>query len=195
MHADSATEWLDNVPVFGTISLLKRRWQIADVAQLVEHTTENRGVNSPSLFVGTARLVVVSKMRVWLSGRASPCQGEGRGFKSRRPLEKDEGIYPSSFLFYGPVAQLGARLNRTEEVRGSNPLRSIIQTPVGFCFRRCFIIPIRHPRACNWRLIQKINGVAGTMISNSLMWMGGNNTMKASTPSMTSIEVTASWCR
>jgi hypothetical protein len=26
----------------------------------------------------------------------------------------------------GPVAQLGARLNRTEEVRGSNPLRSTV---------------------------------------------------------------------
>ena len=25
-------------------------------------------------------------MRMWLSGRASPCQGEGRGFESRRPL-------------------------------------------------------------------------------------------------------------
>ena len=27
-------------------------------------------------------------MREWLSGRASPCQGEGRGFKSRLPLYK-----------------------------------------------------------------------------------------------------------
>ena len=25
-------------------------------------------------------------MRKWLSGRASPCQGEGRGFESRLPL-------------------------------------------------------------------------------------------------------------
>ena len=25
-------------------------------------------------------------VRTWLSGRASPCQGEGRGFESRRPL-------------------------------------------------------------------------------------------------------------
>jgi hypothetical protein len=25
-------------------------------------------------------------MRTWLSGRASPCQGEGRGFESHRPL-------------------------------------------------------------------------------------------------------------
>ena len=25
--------------------------------------------------------------RKWLSGRASPCQGEGRGFESRLPLQ------------------------------------------------------------------------------------------------------------
>ncbi len=33
-------------------------------------------------------------LRTWLSGRASPCQGEGRGFDSRRPLQ------------YAPLAQL-----------------------------------------------------------------------------------------
>ncbi len=27
-------------------------------------------------------------MRKWLRGRASPCQGEGRGFESRLPLHK-----------------------------------------------------------------------------------------------------------
>ena len=32
--------------------------------------------------------------------------------------------------YNGPVAQLGARLNRTEEVRGSNPLRSTGQRTV-----------------------------------------------------------------
>ena len=25
---------------------------------------------------------------MWLSGRASPCQGEGRGFESRHPLQE-----------------------------------------------------------------------------------------------------------
>ena len=29
-------------------------------------------------------------MRKWLSGRASPCQGEGREFESRLPLQYDE---------------------------------------------------------------------------------------------------------
>lgn len=33
--------------------------------------------------VSRGRLPVVSIMRLWLSGRASPCQGEGRGFESR----------------------------------------------------------------------------------------------------------------
>ena len=35
--------------------------------------------------------------------------------------------YNALRLVSGPVAQLGARLNRTEEVRGSNPLRSTRQ--------------------------------------------------------------------
>ena len=34
----------------------------------------------------TARRESVGAARTWLSGRASPCQGEGRGFESRRPL-------------------------------------------------------------------------------------------------------------
>ncbi len=35
-------------------------------------------------------------MREWLSGRASPCQGEGRGFESRLALTKSldfQGIF------------------------------------------------------------------------------------------------------
>ena len=38
------------------------------------------------------RLVSVGAMRTWLSGRASPCQGEGRGFESRRPLGVARGF-------------------------------------------------------------------------------------------------------
>src|SRR6266508_6283913 len=58
----------------------------AEIAQLVEHATENRGVASSILALGTT---------IWWSrfasgsgsvGRASPCQGEGRGFESRLPL-------------------------------------------------------------------------------------------------------------
>ena len=36
--------------------------------------------------------------RTWLSGRARPCQGRGRGFESRRPLESRNGI-PVRFFF------------------------------------------------------------------------------------------------
>src|SRR5690606_21561532 len=32
-------------------------------------------------------------LRTWLSGRASPCQGEGRGFESRRPLHSSTFPY------------------------------------------------------------------------------------------------------
>jgi hypothetical protein len=39
-------------------------------------------------------------------------------------LDSHLGVRYNRFVV-GPVAQLGARLNRTEEVRGSNPLRSI----------------------------------------------------------------------
>jgi hypothetical protein len=30
---------------------------------------------------------IMRGLRAWLSGRASPCQGEGRQFESGRPLE------------------------------------------------------------------------------------------------------------
>ena len=63
---------------------------LAEVAQVVEHGTENAGVDSSSLSLGTtggklSRAAGVDE-RKWLSGRASPCQGEGRGFESRLPL-------------------------------------------------------------------------------------------------------------
>ena len=35
----------------------------------------------------------VEATRTWLSGRASPCQGEGRGFESRRPLGGSRPIH------------------------------------------------------------------------------------------------------
>ncbi len=38
-------------------------------------------------------------MREWLSGRASPCQGEGRGFESRLALIKNRLKLVGFFLF------------------------------------------------------------------------------------------------
>ena len=51
----------------------------ASVAQLVEQRTENPRVGGSIPPGGTI-------LREWLSGRASPCQGERREFESRLPL-------------------------------------------------------------------------------------------------------------
>ena len=56
----------------------------AEIAQLVEHATENRGVASSNLALGTITWSASSGSGS--VGRASPCQGEGRGFESRLPL-------------------------------------------------------------------------------------------------------------
>jgi hypothetical protein len=38
--------------------------------------------------------------RKWLSGRASPCQGEGRGFESRLPLQFKTGASKAPFFIF-----------------------------------------------------------------------------------------------
>ena len=94
------------------------------------------------------------------AGRASPCQGEGRGFESRRPLGRRPGNRPD-FLggvaerrgnglqirvrgfksrrhletLLGPLAQWLARFLDTEEVTGSIPVWSTSKTPVFGGFR------------------------------------------------------------
>ena len=71
----------------------------ASVAQSVEQGTENPCVGGsipPGGTIYTNNLyqfdtVLIGRpssiMREWLSGRASPCQGERRGFESRLPLQ------------------------------------------------------------------------------------------------------------
>ena len=54
-----------------------------------------------------------SCLRKWLRGRASPCQGEGRGFESRLPLHV--------FHTLGMWRSLVARYLGEVEVPGSNP--------------------------------------------------------------------------
>ena len=49
------------------------------------------------------------KMREWLSGGVSPCQGEGRGFESRLALRKNIGnvdftAFPFFVFNIGPIA-------------------------------------------------------------------------------------------
>ena len=61
--------------------------QRAEIAQSVEHATENRGVASSILALGTKQVAgMVLSSGSGSVGRASPCQGEGRGFESRLPL-------------------------------------------------------------------------------------------------------------
>ena len=95
----------------------------AEIAQLVEHATENRGVASSNLALGTT---------VWWSrhssgsgsvGRASPCQGEGRGFESRLPLHLFARDAPGASPGRPPAAPSSS--GRTADFgsvnRGSNP--------------------------------------------------------------------------
>src|SRR5688500_19833120 len=60
----------------------------AEVAQSVEHRPEEAGVVSSILTLGTTSAVSLGEQAGGSGsvGRASPCQGEGRGFESRLPL-------------------------------------------------------------------------------------------------------------
>ena len=60
----------------------------AEVAQLVEHRPEEAGVVSSNLTLGTTQWGAHRRQSGGSGsvGRASPCQGEGRGFESRLPL-------------------------------------------------------------------------------------------------------------
>ncbi len=59
---------------------------LAEIAQLVEHMTENHGVASSILALGTLGLEKTGFCGHSSVGRTSPCQGEGHGFESRCPL-------------------------------------------------------------------------------------------------------------
>jgi len=56
-------------------------------------------------------------LRTWLSGRASPCQGEGREFESRRPLH----VFQNSFA---PLAQLDRVFDYESKGRKFESLRA-----------------------------------------------------------------------
>ena len=74
----------------------------AEIAQSVEHATENRGVASSILALGTTisgQAGNGSPSGSGSAGRASPCQGEGRGFEPRLPLQ-----FFSSFGRPSPLA-------------------------------------------------------------------------------------------
>ena len=69
--------------------------QNAFVAQSVEQGTENPRVGGSIPPGGTIKFWI---MREWLSGRASPCQGERREFESRLPLHFGTSLSCSFFV-------------------------------------------------------------------------------------------------
>ena len=89
------------------------------IAQLGEHLPYKQGVTGSSPVVPTIYL------REWLSGRASPCQGERREFESRFPLHNrrySQAVRPRSAKPSCP---------------GSNPggaSKKILHNCVGFLF-------------------------------------------------------------
>jgi hypothetical protein len=93
----------------------------AEIAQLVEHATENRGVASSILALGTTHPVGAWQRLTGGSGsvgRASPCQGEGRGFESRLPLHFFHPQAPARTA--GPSSS-GRTADFGSVNRGSNP--------------------------------------------------------------------------
>ena len=78
---------------------------LAEIAQLVEHATENRRVDSSSLSLG----IFGHKSRPCgrsSVGRTPPCQGEGHEFESRRPLKFPRWlIVPYQPSYFGDVAK------------------------------------------------------------------------------------------
>ena len=65
----------------------------------VEQWTENPRVVGSIPTLGTSGTATGRRLeRKWLSGRASPCQGEGRGFESHLPLHFADIKKPSESL-------------------------------------------------------------------------------------------------
>ena len=60
----------------------------ADVAELADALDLGSSVNDMGVRVSSSAPNTQKTMREWLSGRASPCQGERREFESRLPLHK-----------------------------------------------------------------------------------------------------------
>ncbi len=59
--------------------------------------------------------------RKWRSGSASPCQGEGRGFESRLPLQR---IPRSEAIFSGSLVGGEERQVRVRSARECNPQKN-----------------------------------------------------------------------
>ena len=69
--------------------------------------------------------------RKWLSGRASPCQGEGRGFESRLPLQCHPGRCPGVFVYSDRDAQVCSRSRVLSCGRGGMADAAVLKTAEG----------------------------------------------------------------
>ena len=118
-----------------------------------------------------------------------PCHGRDRGFESRR-------LRQSTSYRYGAIAQLGERLNRTQEVRGSTPLSSTKRPPErnygrtgcagssvdrvpdyesgGRRFESC-------PARQYWRGVRVVEGAALEMLCTGNRTEGSNPSLSATT--------------
>ena len=75
-------------------------------------------------------IILISKMTEMIAN--SDASQSPKAIRQRRtkkcltlPVQTVRILNLEIWMEYGPVAQLGARFNRTEEVEGSNPSRSI----------------------------------------------------------------------
>ena len=78
------------------------------IAQLGEHLPYKQGV------IGSSPIVPTTYLREWLSGRASPCQGERREFESRFPLHNrrySQAVRPRSAKPLRPGSNPGGASN------------------------------------------------------------------------------------
>jgi hypothetical protein len=94
----------------------------AEIAQSVEHATENRGVASSILALGTINGWRGLSSGSGSVGRASPCQGEGRGFESRLPLHS----LKAEVSAIGRIRRLVADANGCLPESESLPLRLVV---------------------------------------------------------------------
>ena len=76
--------------------------KFASVAQSVEQGTENPRVGGSIPPGGTTTSFLEVNVREWLSGRASPCQGERREFESRLPLH-EKSVLNFQYAFFSDI--------------------------------------------------------------------------------------------
>ena len=91
-------------------------------------------------------------MREWLSGRASPCQGERREFESRLPLQKQKTLYASFVIWRHSqvVRQRPAKPLSPVQVWVAPPEKSVLN------FQYAFFNEINPFRICEMHFVREI---------------------------------------